>query len=205
MSPIHRTWSICFAFLAAATCAISAAQNAQSPPPKDTTGNPAVQSPGTPGADVGQPSATTPNTVDQVVARQLAIGGRHEVELGKLAGDRAQDADVKTFARRMVDDHTKSHQKVLQLAKTHRVAIPKDPDPDQRAVRAQLEKLRGETFDLAYINAQVGDHQATAHLLEHEIGSGQDARTKALAMETLPTVLNHLEAARAIQVRLISR
>jgi putative membrane protein len=172
---------------------------------QETTGNPAVNSPKTPGADIGKPAANISNTVDEIFARQAAIGGRQEVDLAKLAGQRAQNQGVKDFAKQMVADHSKANDKVMQVAKAHGVAVPKNPDPDQQAVRAQLEKLHGAQFDMAYISSQVGDHQATVQLLEHEIGSGQDERTKALAMETLPTVMHHLEMARSLQMQLAQR
>jgi putative membrane protein len=92
---------------------------------------------------------------------------------------------------------------VARLAKAGNLPLPKELDPDQKAVRAQLEKLQGAQFDATYLAAQVGDHQKTAHLLEHAIGSGQDAGTKAFAMETLPVVLNHLEMAKQLQAELI--
>jgi putative membrane protein len=104
-----------------------------------------------------------------------------------------------------VEDHSKTNDKVMRLARSHDVPVPEDPDPDQKAVRAQLEGLRGGAFDIAYINAQIADDQATAHLLQHEIGAGQDERTKAFAMETLPGVLRHLEMARDVQAQLTQR
>jgi putative membrane protein len=196
MSPIFRSITCALLFASAA------AAHAQD---SETTGNPAVNSPKTPGADVGKPGATMSNTVDDVFARQAALGGRQEVELAKLAGQRAQDPGVKDFAKQMVADHSKTNDKVMQLAKAQRVAVPKNPDPDQQAVRGQLEKLHGAQFDMAYINSQIGDHQATVQLLEHEIGSGQDERTKALAIDTLPTVMRHLEMARSLQMQLAQK
>jgi putative membrane protein len=166
------------------------------------TGNPAVLSPDTKGAEVGKPDARM-NTVDQIVLRQAAIGGMAEIELGKLAAQRAQSDAVKQFAQRMVDDHGQANQRVARLAKAGDVPLPKAPDPDQRAVRAQLEKLTGAQFDVAYMAAQVGDHQKTAHLLEHVITGGQNPDTKAFAIETLPTVLKHLEMAKQIHASLV--
>jgi putative membrane protein len=166
------------------------------------TGNPAGMAPDTPNAEKAAPPADHPNAADQIVLRQAAIGGMAEVELGKLAQQRAQSDAVKQFAQRMVDDHGKSNTRVASLAKGHRIPLPKETDPDQKALRAQLEKLSGAEFDAAYMGAQVGDHQKTAHLLEHAIGSGQDAKTKAFAMETLPVVLRHLEMAKQIESQL---
>jgi putative membrane protein len=195
---------ICFALFAGMTIAMAAiAQNPQDQ--AATTGNPAAISPATPASDVGMPSAKVPNTVDHIVTRQAAIGNTAEVALGKLAGQRAQNQAVKDFAKRMVDDHAKTNDKVVRLAKANGVAIPKEPDPDKKALQAQLEKLHGGAFDVAYINAQVGAHQETAHLLEHEIGSGQDERVKALAQETLPVVMRHLEMARDLQAQLTQK
>ncbi len=165
------------------------------------TGNPAVMAPDTPKTAVAQPPPDHPNTADQLFTRQLLIGGQAEMDLGKLAGERAQSDAVKQFARRMFDDHGKGTARLDALAKTNRADRPKGAaaDPDAQAVRAQLEKLRGADFDTAYIAAQVGDHQKTVQLLEHEIGSGQDVKVKDYAKENLPIVMRHLEMARQIQ------
>lgn len=183
--------------------ALAAAQvHAQQP------ANPAGTAPDTPGISKERPSTVDvpdhPNTVDQLFARQATIGGLAEVELGKLAGDRAQSDAVKRFAQQMVQDHGQTNDKLAKIARADKAKLPgkSDIDPDQKAIRDQLTKLRGADFDAAYIAAQVGAHQTTAHLLEHEIGAGQDDRMKALARDTLPTVMRHLEMARAIQMQL---
>jgi putative membrane protein len=175
------------------------------------TANPAGAAPDTPGVSSPErPVAAAPdhpNTVDQVFARQAAIGGLAEVEMGKLAADRAQNDAVKQFARRMAEDHGKSNDRLTKLARANKASLPRrsDVDPDQKAMRAQLEKLRGAEFDAAYIASQVGAHQTTAHLLEHEIGAGQDVRLKDYAKETLPTVMRHLELARQVQQDLAAK
>jgi putative membrane protein len=164
-------------------------------------GNPAVMAPDTPKTAIAQPPADHPNTVDQLFARQLLIGGDAEVELGKLAGSKAKSSAVKDFAKRMVEDHSKANEQLLGLARANRADQPRGgaSDPDAAAVKDQLQKLSGADFDAAYIAAQVGDHQKTVHLLEHEIGSGQDQKMQDYAKKTLPTVMRHLEMARQIQ------
>ena len=39
-----------------------------------------------------------------------------EVELGKLATQKASSEDVKKFGQRMVDDHTKANDQLKQIA-----------------------------------------------------------------------------------------
>ena len=44
---------------------------------------------------------------DRVFLKAALEGGMAEVQLGQLALQKSSNADVKQFARRMVDDHTK--------------------------------------------------------------------------------------------------
>jgi putative membrane protein len=179
-----------------------AAAQAQEP----QTGNPAVMAPDTPKNEVAQTPPDYPNTVDQIFARQAFIGGQAEVDLAKLALQRAQSREVKQFAQHMVDDHGKANDRLAKLGKGNKAVLPKGPDadPDARAVRAQLEKFNGQRFDLEYMAVQIGDHQKTAQLLEHEIGSGQDVQMKNYAKETLPVVLKHLDMAKTLHAQLAS-
>ena len=159
------------------------------------TGNPGGAAPETPGLDSGTPAVDYPNTQDKLFVRQAAIGGQAEVDLGKLAQSKGRSDAVKEFARRMVTDHGKSNDRLMQVAKAEKVQLPKDPDPDQKAARAELEKAAGADFDAAYLRLQIHDHQKTAQLLEWEIGSGQSDPMKKYAADTLPTVLEHLQMA----------
>jgi putative membrane protein len=158
--------------------------------------NPGGAAPDTPRADV-QP-ADHPNTADQLFTRQAIVGGQSEVQLATLAASRAQNDAVKQFAKRMADDHRKANDALLRIARTNKADIPKsaDVDQDEKTTREVLERLRGGEFDVAYMAAQVAAHQKTAHLLEYVIGSGQDAKVKQYAEQTLPTVMRHLEDAK---------
>jgi len=47
---------------------------------------------------------------DAEFAKKAASGGLAEVEMGKIAKERATDPDVKKFAERMVTDHGKANE-----------------------------------------------------------------------------------------------
>ena len=81
---------------------------------------------------------------------------------------------------------------------------PGDLDEEHKAMRAELDKLSGADFDVAYIRGQVAGHQKTAQLFEWEIGSGQDPQLKNFASQVLPVVLRHLQTAMAIQSQLMT-
>jgi putative membrane protein len=138
------------------------------------------------------------NQADRTFLHEAAIGGMGEVDLAKLAEQKAQSDGVKRFAQRMIQDHTKANDRLAALAKAASAPLPSILDEDHRAMRAALAKTSGAAFDRAYLQGQIADHQKTAQLLEYEIGSGQDMQLKSYAAEILPTVLDHLQTAQAL-------
>jgi putative membrane protein len=160
-------------------------------------GNPAFMTPET--------GPKQPNTTDRVFVHAAAIGGMAEVEFGRLAGQKAQNGAVKEFARRMVDDHGKVNERLIVLAKDDGIALPDELDQEHKALRDRLNAASGTEFDLIYVAGQVADHQKTAQLLEHEIGSGQDIELVGFASDTLPVVLQHLRTAEEIQAQLTGK
>lgn len=159
------------------------------------SGNPAGASPDTPGIESGRPKGDHSNAQDKLFVRQAALGGRAEVELGKLAQRRATAEPVRAFAELMVADHSKANDKLATLGKSVNAEIPGGLDPEDAAFRAELEKEKGATFDQRYLVKQVGDHQKTLNLLQWQISNGQNAALKAFASEQLPVVSEHLRQA----------
>ena len=159
------------------------------------TGNPAFTPPGTPAAKPGVPAPHQLNTADRTVIHQLAIGNAAEIELGKLAQQKAQGQPAKGFAETMVRDHEATGKRLADLAEAAGLPLPSGLDDEHRAMREHLDKLTGTAFDVTYIQGQIQDHQKTLHLLEHEIGSGQDQTLREFAADTLPKIRQHLQMA----------
>jgi putative membrane protein len=125
-----------------------------------------------------------------------AKGGMAEVELGKLAADRAQNDEVKKFAQRMVDDHSKANDQLKQIAESKGIKIPTETEAKQKALMQRLEKLQGAAFDRAYMNAMVNDHVKDVSEFKREANSGRDSQVKSFASSTLPTLEEHLQQAK---------
>lgn len=130
---------------------------------------------------------------DQQMLQQLAQGNMAEVEAGKIALQKSQNAEVKAFAQQMIDDHTKGLQEVQTVAQSKGVTLPSEPDAKHKAMAAKLNGLSGDAFDRAYLSqAGVDDHKKT-HALVQKVQSGaKDADVKALAAKLEPTVAQHL-------------
>jgi putative membrane protein len=163
-------------------------------------GNPGMMTPGSAESGPGTPAPGQTNDTDRLFARLAAAGGMAEIDLATLAEKKTQGG-LKDFAKRMVDDHSKANRELADLAKQAGIPLPNELDQDHKAARANLEKAGKATFDGDYLSSQVQDHIKTAHLLEWEINSGQDANLQHFASAQLPIVLDHLQMAQDLQVQ----
>jgi len=69
-----------------------------------------------PAAAAAPTAATQQGTADQQVAACLWSANRNEVEIAKLAEDKAKSDSVKEFAAQMIKDHTQNADKLAKVA-----------------------------------------------------------------------------------------
>jgi putative membrane protein len=133
---------------------------------------------------------------DQRMMKNLAEANFAEIDTGKLALQKSQSDQVKTFAQKMIDDHTQAQKELEQLAQQKGVTLPTETDMKHKAAAKALSALEGEKFDKMYMN-QVGvmDHKNTHRLLTKAQKDAKDPDLKALAAKLTPTVDGHLSMA----------
>jgi len=104
---------------------------------------------------------------ERALLERLHHINQEEIQVGKLAQQNAQSADVKTYGGMLVRDHTSADQQVMAYAqqKGLKLAEPKPMDDVERramaAERANSEKLqvlKGQPFDSCFLANMVGDH-----------------------------------------------
>jgi len=61
---------------------------------------------------------------DKSFVMKAAEAGMSEVEMGQLALQQASNEEVKRFAQRMVDDHSKANTELMQLAQSKGITLP---------------------------------------------------------------------------------
>jgi putative membrane protein len=101
----------------------------------------------------------------------LTIAGMAEVQLGKLAQERASNPEVKAFGQMMVTDHTKAGNALKPIAAQLRVNQPTQLDQQHKELADRLSKLRGAEFDREYINAMVTGHEKVVSELKTRAGN----------------------------------
>jgi putative membrane protein len=135
---------------------------------------------------------------DQKFMKDAAQGGMAEVELGRLAAEKASSADVKAFGQRMVDDHSKANDKLKALASEKGVTLPADMKADAKEMRDKLAKMSGAEFDKMYMHHMHKDHVKDVAEFEKEASKGGDADVRSFASTTLPTLKEHLKMAKSL-------
>jgi putative membrane protein len=136
---------------------------------------------------------------DTNFAIDAADGGMLEVELGKLAQQKASSAEVKKFAQMMVDDHSKANDELKALAQQKNISLPASlSEKNQDRVKNMQEKT-GADFDKEYMDFMVNDHEEDIDAFEDEAENGKDAEIKSWAAGKVTTLRHHLEMAKATQ------
>jgi putative membrane protein len=135
---------------------------------------------------------------DRNFAKEAALGGMAEVELGKLAQQNAHKEDVKQFGAKMVQDHTNINQQLMPILAAKDVTAPTQLDEKHRKTLDKLSKMRGAEFDRTYMHDMVEDHEKDVKKFRQEAEHGNDADLKAFAQKTLPVLEEHLKLARDV-------
>jgi putative membrane protein len=131
-------------------------------------------------------------------APAAAQGGMAEVEMGKLALQRATDPSVREFGQRMVTDHTRANAELKTIATQKNIQLPAEVTSEQKSTMEKLAKLSGAEFDKEYMSDMVKDHETDVKDFQTQASDGTDAEIKAFAAKTLPTLQSHLQMARDV-------
>src|ERR1043166_5421213 len=134
---------------------------------------------------------------DSKFIKDAAAGGLMEVQLGKLAAEKAASPQVKEFGKKMEQDHSKANKELQKLASTKNVQIPHELEGKQKSTYDRLAKLSGDRFDREYMTTMIDDHKDDVDKFKKEAEKANDPDVKSFASKTLPTLEQHLEMAQS--------
>lgn len=143
-------------------------------------------------------AAAAVNADDRKFMMEAATGGMMEVELGRLAAQQGSSDAVKKFGQRMIDDHSKANEELMQLASTKGVTLPTELDAKHKNEVTKLSKMTGADFDRAYSKMMLSDHVKDVAEFEKQSTKANDADLRAFTAKTLPTLQEHLQLAKAM-------
>ncbi len=131
--------------------------------------------------------------MDKAFVRKALQGGMAEVQLGQLALQKSSNNDVKQFAQKMVDDHTKLGDLMKQVAQQMSVKTPDSPSSKDKSTMAKLQALNGDDFDKAYIKDMVKDHQQDEKEFKEEAQNASNPALKEVAAQAEQMISQHLQ------------
>lgn len=157
-------------------------------------------------ANTTKDTSTTPaatggiavNANDAKFATTAANDGMAEVNIGKMAQEKALSARIKNFATMMVNDHSKAGDELASIAKAKNITLPAMPDMDAKKMTNDMATKSGKDFDKAYVEGMLEGHKKAVKLFEDASKNCTDPDLKAFAIKTLPTLKMHLDSIQAI-------
>lgn len=152
-----------------------------------------------------QSAAAQPAQTDAAgYVRQTAIGDLFEVSAAQAALEKASSDEVRSFARMMIEDHTKAGEQLAEAAKgqTLATALPASVDAPRNQLLQDLASATEQDFDRLYMRTQVEAHTAALKLQQDYSSFGANPALKAIATQLVPLTKRHLDQAQTILDRL---
>lgn len=180
--------TVAMAALGLAACNREDASNPGQSPPVNAVQDVAATAVG---AAAGPTAAM--NTDDYLA--HAAQSDTYEIEAAKLAAQKAQRADVKTFAQMMIKDHTASTAKLKAAATAAGLTMNPPAKLDER-LQGMIDNLKAASaadFDGAYLHQQLAAHTEALAMHRTYGATGDNAGLKAAANEIVPVVQHHLD------------
>jgi putative membrane protein len=139
-----------------------------------------------------------------------------EIVSSKLALTQATDKSVKHFARMMIKDHTATTDKLVAIGGISKESLETKMKPgsdgkyqsnellstSQAADLNSLASKSNDDFNKTYMDDQVQGHKDAVSLIEDYAKSGDNAKLKDFASDTLPTIKEHLAKAQSLDDQL---
>jgi putative membrane protein len=125
---------------------------------------------------------------DKKFVKKAFRGGMAEVEVSKMAKEKAKNDATKDVAEHMITDHSKANDRLMEIAKEENLDLSK--------IKAKPAMMTGADFDKEYLTMLKKDHETTIAMFEKEagdVGAKEDSDVVKFAKDTLPTLKEHLQ------------
>jgi putative membrane protein len=139
----------------------------------------------------------------QSFTKSAASANMLEVESSRLALDKAQNKDVKSFAQMMIDDHTKAGEQMKTAVQNAGLPPPAEKmTPRHQDMVNKLKQAGDGRFDGQYVALQVKAHDEAVNLFSKYAKNGDNPEMKKFAEATLPTLEKHKSAVEDLRAKI---
>jgi putative membrane protein len=171
----------------------------------DRTGSAPGEGGGATGA-ANPPSATaTTETAlteaNRTFVQKAADSNQLEVDMAKMGQDKAQNDDVKDFARQLEQDHSEALDDLRGIAGRANVELRQQDDAQRASMTDKMGNTTGREFDSQFIREMIDKHrQGISDFESQQINA--TGELKQFIDKTLPVMREHLQKAEELQKQL---
>ncbi|AUD06613.1 DUF4142 domain-containing protein [Spirosoma pollinicola] len=149
-------------------------------------------------AAVGAVKATPAklSAADQKLLMEVAKGGLMQLEVSKVAAQKATNPAVRQLAQAEVTEQTGLSAKLKEMATAKGITLPATPDAKTKALVTELQAISGKAFDKMYVlESGVKGHEKLDKVMTTVEASSADASLKGVGKAAHPLVKTHLKVA----------
>ncbi len=132
----------------------------------------------------------------QEFVKKVSISNMFEIETSQVALTRSTDAEVKTYAQQMINDHNKAAADLQAAigASGISLSLSTSLDNEHQNKLGELKSVNDKDFDEKYVNIQEDAHSEAVKVFNEYASKDVDESNAALrdfAIATLPALENH--------------
>ncbi len=156
-------------------------------------------------ADVAaiKPSSAKLSSADQALMMEVAKGGMMQLEVSKVAVQKASNEEVRQLAQAEVEEQTGLSAKLKEIAQAKGITLPSAPDAETTAMVTKMQGMSGTGFDRMYVTESgVKGHEKLDAVMSKVKSNASDANLKSVAQVAHPLVKTHLKVSRDIVTKM---
>ncbi|UFH56283.1 DUF4142 domain-containing protein [Spirosoma sp. KNUC1025] len=143
------------------------------------------------------------SSADQNLMMEVAKGGMMQLEVSKVALQKATNPEVRELAQAEVDEQTGLSAKLQEIASAKGITLPSSPDPETQAMLTKLQGMSGAALDKMYVSESgVKGHEKLDRVMSTVESTASDASLKGIAKAAHPLVKTHLTVSKQIMSKL---
>ena len=131
-------------------------------------------------------SSRTYNQTDAVFAAMMLPHHEGGVELGEMAADKGENAEVRTLGRQIVTAQTREARTLRSMVRrfrTRKASMPPEVMRREQIDMRRLEQASGTEFDRRWLDVISAHHMGAIQMAQMEVRGGRNAAARRLARQ----------------------
>ena len=152
--------------------------------------------------DINKPKDDYTKEADERFVVRAAEINLEEIQLGQLAQQRGEMAEIRELGKMLEAAHTKANADLHALASRKGIAMPLEPTNDSKEAYRKLSEKSSRDFDTDYCDKMIKGHKDAIDMFDNTSRGNGDADIKAWAANVLPELRIHLAQAQTCEDKL---